>query len=169
MTKSLLPDAFAHHVWATITLIDACLALSEEQLATNVPGTYGSIVDTMRHTVAADASYLALLTGGAVPEVDDEKSDLAELRAAMERHRPVWASLVAGTLDPDETVTRYRDDGSQSHAPLGIRVAQALQHGNDHRSQICTAITTLGVEPPEIDVWAFAKEDGRLSEAPAPS
>ena len=39
---------------------------------------------------------------------------------------------------------------------MGIRLAQALHHGTDHRSQICTALTTLGVEPPEIDVWAFA-------------
>ena len=169
MTNSPLRDAFGHHVWATIRLIDACLALTAEQLETSVPGTYGSILDTMRHTVSGDASYLALLTNGAVPEVDEENSDLPELRAAMERHEPVWASFVAGTLDPDEVVIRHRDDGSESHAPLGIRVAQALQHGNDHRSQVCTAITTLGIEPPEIDVWAFARERGRLSEVPAAS
>ncbi len=44
--------------------------------------------------------------------------------------------------------------GSESHAPLGIRLAQVLDHGT-HRSQICTALTTLGVEPPDIDVWDF--------------
>jgi uncharacterized damage-inducible protein DinB len=43
------------------------------------------------------------------------------------------------------------DDGSGSHAPIGIRLAQVVQHGTDHRSQICTALTTLGVEPPEIN------------------
>jgi hypothetical protein len=44
---------------------------------------------------------------------------------------------------------------------MGIRFAQALHHGTDHRSQICTALTMLGVEPPIIDVWAFEKEAGR--------
>ena len=55
MTRPILADAFDHHVWATLQLIDACLALSDEQLATTVPGTYGSILDTMRHLVGADA------------------------------------------------------------------------------------------------------------------
>ena len=63
---------------------------------------------------------------------------------------------------------RHRDDGSESGAPLGVRTAQALHHGTDHRSQVCTALTALGIEPPEIDVWAFAAEQGRLDEVPAP-
>ena len=48
-------DAFAHHVWATLTLMDVCLALGPGQLETAVPGTYGSILDTMRHTVGTGA------------------------------------------------------------------------------------------------------------------
>lgn len=59
---------------------------------------------------------------------------------------------------------RYRDDGSESGAPLGVRLAQALHHGTDHRSQICTMLTVLGVTPPEIDVWDYAWSDGRLTE-----
>ena len=30
MTRSLLADAFGHHVWATLQLLDACLPLTEE-------------------------------------------------------------------------------------------------------------------------------------------
>ena len=62
MNRSLLEDAFAHHVWATLRLIDTCLALSPEQLETSVPGTYGSILETMRHLVGGDSSYLSVLT-----------------------------------------------------------------------------------------------------------
>lgn len=51
MAASLLEDAFAHHVWTTLRLFDSCLALSPEQLETAVSGTYGSILDTMRHTM----------------------------------------------------------------------------------------------------------------------
>ena len=46
MNDSLLPDAFGHHVWASLRLLDACLPLTPEQLSTPVPGTYGSILDT---------------------------------------------------------------------------------------------------------------------------
>jgi uncharacterized damage-inducible protein DinB len=71
---------------------------------------------------------------------------------------------VTRDIDPDVMLTRHRDDGSESEAPLGIRLAQVIHHGTDHRSQICTALTNLGVEPPEIDVWDYAWSQGRLRE-----
>ncbi len=167
MSRSLLADAFAHHVWATDKLLEACEALDIEQLASAVPGTYGSIIETLRHTVGADASYLALLSGGRVADIDEYTMGIAGLRAAMRALGPVWQELLAGDLDPDRDVLRRRDDGSTSSAPLGVRLAQAIHHGTDHRSQVCTALTDLGIEPPEIDVWAWAQSQGRLSETPA--
>jgi uncharacterized damage-inducible protein DinB len=168
MSRPPLDDAFGHHVWATGQLIDACLALQPAQLDTSVPGTYGSIIETMRHLVAADCGYLFALTGGDHVEIDEAGMDLAELRTEMERNGPAWSALVAREIDPDADVVR-RDDGTASHAPLGIRLAQVLHHGTDHRSQICTALTTLGVEPPPINVWNYAELDGRLTVTPAAS
>ena len=161
MSKSPLTDAFAHNAWATLQLLDACMGLTDEQLATTVPGTYGSIVDTLRHVVGADAGYLFVLTGGRVPMIDEDDKSLDDLRAISAEHAAEWPRLLAEDRDPDEVVTRHRDDGSASHAPLGVRLAQVVHHGTDHRSQVCTALTTLGIEPPEIDVWAFGRRDGR--------
>ncbi len=162
-----MQDAFGHHVWATLRLIDACLELRPEQLATTVPGTYGSILETMRHLVGADSRYLFVLTGEVTPIIDEDRMDLLELRAAMEANGAAWLGLVAQDLDPEAVLVRHRDDGSETHAAVGIRLTQALHHGTDHRSQICTALTSLGDEPPEIDAWAFAQQDGRLIEVPA--
>ena len=162
--RSILADAFAHHSWATLRLIDACTVLSSAQLTSPVPGTYGPIVDTLRHIVGADRSYLALLSGDRVTRVDESDLDLGAMRAVIEENEPLWQTLVAGELDTDEVIVRHRDDGSESHAPLGIRLAQVVHHGTDHRSQICTAMTNLGVEPPSIDVWDFADARGRLRE-----
>lgn len=164
MTRSLLEDAFSHHSWATLQLLDACEALTPEQRATTVPGTYGSILETLRHLVGSDAGYLWTLTHGEVAMIDEESMDVAGLRAEMEAHGAAWTRLLARDPDPDEVVVRHREDGSESHAPIGIRLAQALHHGTDHRSQICTALTTLGIEPPAIDVWDFAASQGRLRE-----
>lgn len=72
----MLRDAFEHHAWATLRLFDACGSLDAERLATSVPGTYGSILDTFRHIVGADASYLFTLTGGAVARIDEERMAL---------------------------------------------------------------------------------------------
>jgi len=165
-----LADAFAHHVWATLRVIDACLALSPEQLGTAVPGTYGSIIDTMRHLVGADSWYLFRTSGErTTPLEDEDHMDLPALRSAMEGYGAAWASVLAHDPDPDAMIVTRRDDGSETHAPMGIRLAQALHHGTDHRSQICTALTTLGVEPPAIDVWDFGGQDGRVIEVPPTS
>lgn len=164
MSKSVLADAFAHHCWATLRVIDACRPLSAEQLAASVEGTYGPILDTMRHLVSADRSYLRVVTDGVADEVDEGALDLAAMQVVIEVDAKEWQAFLARDLDPDRVVVRHRDDGSESHAPLGIRLAQAIHHGTDHRSQVCTALTNLGIEPPAIDVWDFAWEDGRLSE-----
>jgi uncharacterized damage-inducible protein DinB len=166
VARSNLDDAFGHHVWATLKVIDSCAALSPEQLATPVPGTYGSILDTVRHTVGADAWYLFVISGGRVPNIDEDTMDLDELRVEMERHRDAWVSVLAEGPDPDADVVSRRADGTKGHAPAAIRLAQALHHGTDHRSQICTGLTALGHEPPDIDVWAFGDIDGRVFDEP---
>jgi uncharacterized damage-inducible protein DinB len=165
MTNSILADAFGHHTWATLTLLDACARLTDEQLATTVPGTFGSIIGTLRHTVAADTGYLELLAPGEVADIDEEDAlTIGELRATMAACGEAWERLAAGELDGTRMVTRHRDDGSDSTAPLSIRIVQVIHHGTDHRSQVCTALSTLGIEPPEIDVWAYAWKDDRLTE-----
>jgi uncharacterized damage-inducible protein DinB len=169
MGKSMLEDAFGHHVWATLRLIDACLVLSPEQLETAVPGTYGSILATMRHLVGADCWYLFTLSGGRIPDIEDDGMGLPELRTAMERNSPAWTQILGDNPNPDTVFVGHSNDGFETHAPVGIRVAQVLHHGTDHRSQICTALTTLGLEPPAIDVWDFGMQNGRVTEVPPTS
>ena len=167
MSRPILSDAFAHHVWATDKILETCERLGVDQLGTPVPGTYGSIIETLRHTIGADASYLSLLSDGKVADIDEYQMDIPALRAAMRELGPVWQWLVAQDLDPDRQFVRHREDGSTSTAPLGVRLAQVIHHGTDHRSQVCTALPNLGIEPPEIDVWAWANTLDMLGETPA--
>ena len=102
MTRSVLADAFDHHVWATLVVLDQLAPLTDEQLATNVPGTYGTILDTARHLVGADRWYLFTLTNGAVDEIEESTMDVAALRAAMEPDAGHWQALLATNPDPDE-------------------------------------------------------------------
>jgi uncharacterized damage-inducible protein DinB len=166
MTQSLLADAFGHHVWATLKLLDSLADLSLEQLHSSVDGTYGSILETAQHLVGADCSYLFVIGGGSRPRIDEEAMDVAALRAEMETNGPAWVEILDEEIDPEEQLLRIRDDGSTLLAPKGIRLAQALHHGTDHRSQICTALTQLGIEPPAIDVWDYGFDGHRLVETP---
>ena len=170
MTTSLLTDAFAHHVWATERLIDACAVLAPEQLATPARGTYGSIIATLRHLVASDGWYLSFYDGTRAARIDEEgDAGLDELRAAMTTNGALWSELLAGDPDPDADVVEVGETGWEFHAPTGIRLAQVVHHGTDHRSQVCTALTSLGVLPPGIDVWDFAEASGRSHSVPEPA
>jgi uncharacterized damage-inducible protein DinB len=165
MSRSLIADAFAHHVWATLRLIDACLALSPEQLGTAVPGTYGSILETIRHVIGSDAFDLFVASGERTPMIDADRMGLPELRAAMESNGVGWSRLLEEDLDPDAVLREVDpDDGYQRDAPTGMRLIGTLHHGTDHRSQICTALTALDVKPPAISVFDFGLQDGRVTE-----
>jgi uncharacterized damage-inducible protein DinB len=164
MSRSLLADSVGHHVWATLQILDACAGLTADELATSVPGAYGSILDTLRHLVGADRSYLFVISGGSLSEIEEDGLDVGQLRAATEPTGQAWTEFLATEPDPEMIVTRHRDDGTRSHAPMGVRLAQVVHHGTDHRSQICTLLTALGRTPPEIDVWDWAATEGRISE-----
>ena len=157
---TLLDDAMAHHIWATEQIIDVCAELTEEQLTTPAPGTYGPIIETLRHLVSTDAWYLTFF--GYQPQRlgPDERPDLAELRRVIGENGRDWAEILAGNPD-SEANTVEEGDGWRFHAPIGFRLATTIQHGTDHRSQICTALTSLGIEPPEIDLWGWGEATGR--------
>jgi uncharacterized damage-inducible protein DinB len=162
-----MDDAFGHHTWATLQVIDACIALTPEQLETTVPGTYGSILATMRHIVGGDSWYLFDMTDQPAYRIEEKHMDLKALRAAIEATGAGWQKLLATNVDPDLVIREVdEDDGYERDAPMGIRLAQALLHGAEHRSQICTAITTIGIEPPPIDVWDFGDATGRITDVP---
>lgn len=168
VTKSLLGDAFAHHAWATERLLDACAGLSREQLFTEAIGTYGPIIATLNHLVQSDAWYLFVLTDGRFPQIPEEsKLGLDELRAAATACATAWTEYLAADIDPEADNVR-RGDGWEYHVPLGVRLAQVVHHGTDHRSQVCTALTSLGITPPEIDLWAYADATGRSREVGTP-
>lgn len=157
---TLLDDAVAHHVWATETLIDACAELMPDQLSTPAAGTYGSILETFRHLVSSDCWYLTFFGDTPMRIEEESAAGLNELRSAITANGAEWRALLAEDPDPERDIVE-KGDGWNFHSPLGFRLAQVLEHGTDHRSQICTALTSLGIEPPRIDLWAYGEATGR--------
>ena len=160
MTASLLDDAMSHHIWATESLIDICAELPAEALSVPTPGAYGSILDTLRHLVRSDCFFLTFFREGPPRLEDDGDPDLAELRSVIAANGRDWMAVLGRGLDGDDE-TIERGDGWTFHAPTGLRLAQVVHHGTDHRSQVFTALSGLGVEPPEMDLWAYGEATGR--------
>jgi uncharacterized damage-inducible protein DinB len=160
VTATLLDDAMAHHVWATERVLDACADLSLDQLRAPVPGTYGSILQTLAHLVSSDGWYLTFFRVGTNAIDEDGEVTFDELLAANRANGEAWLEVLAAGPDSERDMVE-EGDGWDFHSPLGFRLAQVIHHGTDHRSQICTAMTGFGIEPPVIDLWAFGEATGR--------
>jgi uncharacterized damage-inducible protein DinB len=149
-------ELFRYHAWATVTLIDHCARLPPEQLRRAVPGTHGSILATLVHLVAADGRLLRLMTGEQDPSPLREGMEppLAELRGRFAAQAPRWEDLAGRAGELDVTLPARRGNPPVPHAE-NLVLLQAIHHGNDHRTQVCTTLGALGLAVPEIDGWAY--------------
>ncbi|MFL5799003.1 MAG: DinB family protein [Actinomycetota bacterium] len=167
---SPLADPLRHNSWATRELLAFCSRLDPGQLAASAEGTYGSIIATLQHLIGAEARYLRRLSGGepSWPSDPEDTEDLAELARMSGDEARSWESLLAEEFDPERLVTwTSAVSGARTEARAGILIAQTLNHGNEHRAQVFTVITSgLGLEPPDLDGWSYAMATGRFTEDP---
>jgi uncharacterized damage-inducible protein DinB len=162
--ESSIVEMFRHNRWANLRLFDACLNLSDEQLAASVAGTYGALRDTLLHIVRAEALYLCLLSGlpraqAARPGPDASITELRERAATLGEE----LAQVAGRVGPNDTFAD-RDESEIYQLPGPWLLVQAINHANEHRAQIATILTQLGIEPPDMSGWAYMEAMGLESE-----
>jgi uncharacterized damage-inducible protein DinB len=161
--ETALVTMFRHNRWANLALFDACAALDEAQLAATAIGTYGTIYDTLHHLVRAEQGYLYMLTGDSpVARMRREnKPDLATLR---ENARLFDEGLiaVAAAVTPSAMAHSVEDDG-QWALPAGVVLTQVINHATEHRAHIMTILTQIGIQPPELDGWAFGDRYGTFT------
>jgi uncharacterized damage-inducible protein DinB len=163
----LLLEAFRHNAWATRRLLSFCRDLTADQLDATATGTFGSIVATFNHVIYADANYLPrpkMTRPAWASDEDNVVSDLAELERRVDETAGLWEKYLANPLDARQLLSL--DQGAYE-AESFVPIAQALHHGNVHREQICSILTALGIEPPDLQVWAYAEATGHAREVPA--
>jgi uncharacterized damage-inducible protein DinB len=154
-----LLEAFQHHAWATDGLIRHLCRLPEKALTATAPGVYGEVLATLSHMLAADGRYLGYLEGNPPPPRPgpDATRPLGELAEQLRDQAVRWRVLLARIGELDVTLPARGDRPELPHA-TNLLVVQALHHGNDHRTQICTVLTTNGYEAPDLDVWTYWME-----------
>jgi len=157
----LLIEAFRYNKWANLHLLEVCSGLSDEQLQLTAPGTYGTIAATLMHLLAAEQRYLRRLAGSK-PELSerDPEPSVAALREHATRSGDALID-VAGRLEPDATIEEERD-GRTMKLHLGVVLVQAMHHGNDHRTHICTILGAHGIPYGDMDVWAYGEATGGI-------
>ena len=157
--NEILHEAFRHSAWATKTLIAACRDFSIEQLKRPACG-FGSILATLNHIVLSDAGYAAILTGVRPTWATDgnETNDLDQLEGRAEETGRIWEHLLGEPVHAERLLIL---DAGEYECYAAVVVAQALHHANAHREQVRAGLADLGVQPPDLQPWAYAVETGR--------
>jgi uncharacterized damage-inducible protein DinB len=160
MTDHPFVKLYEHNNWANLQIIRACAALSDEQLdAVPDSATMGTIRETLTHFVRSQQGYLSLLT---LPVEQRKRVTPAfdELEASARRSGEALVALAREMVSDPPSERLVTSDGYYSD-PWVVMV-QVINHATEHREQIKSMLSALGLAPPDIDGWDYGEVTGGL-------
>ena len=116
----------------------------------------------MHHLLSAEAAYWCFFSGH-MPDwyqPEDQPATLTQLAAWERDIAACWDALALDDIDGEQIYERTRRDGSVTRMKGGPIVAQTIHHGNVHREQVSHVLTTLGIEAPDLSLYAYERETG---------
>jgi uncharacterized damage-inducible protein DinB len=162
MTANVLSRLFEHNNWANTLVMEACSKLTDAQLdAQPQSATKGTIRETLSHFVRAQQNYLRHITRIEPPFTWETPPALEQMRESLTRSGQGFleiASDESGRLPKSRVQIR---DGSQVE-PWVVMV-QAINHATEHREQINSMLTALGLNPLDMDGWSYAEATNAIA------
>jgi uncharacterized damage-inducible protein DinB len=161
MTENILVKLFEHNNWANLQIIQACASLSDKQLdAEPETITKGSIRLTLQHLTEAQQSYWTQLAGVERRFNWQAPPDFAELQQAASI---TGEGLLALARDVSSKLQATFEKDGYAIEPWVVMV-QAINHATEHREQIKSMLSALGVTPPRIDGWQYGRVANALTQ-----
>ncbi len=156
MAVNILEKFFEHNSWANLQIVQACSGLSDAQLdAEPSSATRGTIRQTLLHLVKSEYSYLADLTGMKSPYDDPTPLSFAEMQEIFSEAAKGFLALARTPTDKRLSAPVHTEDGYIIEP--WVLLLQAINHATEHREQIKSMLTGLGVKPPRLDAWVYAR------------
>ena len=81
---------------------------------------------------------------------------LAELRDGARTSGEALVGLAAAAQSGATVTTTWR--GEAFTLPAWLLLAQAINHGMEHRAQVSAILTQQGIESPSMDVWTYHED-----------
>ncbi|MEZ4592355.1 MAG: DinB family protein [Chloroflexota bacterium] len=158
---NILARLVEHNNWANLLIIDACESLNEEQLNFQPKSAVrGTIRETLRHFVLSQEDYVSMLDTATHPPERDHNLTLPELRKiAITSGQDLLSLVQNSSLDLLQTQVQVSDGYK---VEPWVFIVQLINHATEHREQIKSVLTALGVEPPRIDGWAYGQQQNAL-------
>lgn len=161
MTINVLEKLFEHNNWANLRTIQICATLSDEQLDVEPQSaTKGTIRLTLWHLVSAQQGYLALLTGTERLFTWQSAPPFAELEQAATISGERLLALAKA--DPAKSLTSQLQTRDGYWVEPWVVMVQVINHATEHREQINSMLSALGVTPPDLDGWNYGEATNAL-------
>lgn len=152
-----LAESFRFNRWANLVLLDACQALSDEQMDAPSPVAHGTIRRCLQHLAGGEQTFVLRTSGR---QNEGELSPLSpwpgwdELRAILTTAGGQLIAVAEAMTEDVDVVLPYF--GREPVFPKSFFLAHALGHSAEHRTQVSVAMSLLGVDAPDLDGWAYA-------------
>lgn len=162
MTPQEFRTLYEFDAWANARTLNACAALTQEQLTRNLGNSFGSVRDTLVHILGAQMVWIERLSGGAPAGLPGPEGfpDIGAVRAKWAEIEPRLHAYVNGLTPADiDRVLEYRNlKGVAFRDQIGHILQHLANHGSYHRGQVTTLLRQLGATPVNTDMIGFYRE-----------
>jgi uncharacterized damage-inducible protein DinB len=172
MNHPFLDTLFAYDRWATRTILEACVALTQEEFERALHIGPGSLERTLTHLVSAQFFFVDRLDRR-VPrprlEKDGRAKTAAELLELFTQADREFNAAIARTIDTHAltdilnwTATDEGPIDPENQVPYALALAQMIDHGIQHRTQAADMLQLLGKGLPQ-ELSPFVWDETRHS------
>jgi len=154
MTAEEIRLHISYSGWASRKLLDAALALSEEEQRRDFGVSHKSLLGTLEHIFFGDRIWFSRVVD---PKVLESNETLAIAWPQIQKRWEDWAAALT-----DEEIARdvdYKDlKGNQHRTPVWQIALHVVNHATLHRGQAMSLLRQLGVAPPPTDLIFYYRE-----------
>lgn len=162
-----LVTAARYNAWANARVYNALGRLDDAARKADRRAFFGSIHNTMNHSLLADLIYRERLEKKPTTytRLDEVLYDDFDALEAAHRQNDAWyiefcRSLPAEELEDVLSFTAVGlDEDSEFSLPLRLCLTNLFQHQIHHRGQVHHMISHAGAPPPPLDVIKFGRGD----------
>jgi uncharacterized damage-inducible protein DinB len=154
MTAEELRIHISYSGWASRKVLDAALALPEEQQHRDVGVSYKSLIGTLEHIFFGDRIWFSRTVDPSIMQSDQAIS------IGWPNLQKRWEKWAAQLSDQDLVrVVDYQDMKGNPHStPVWQIVLHVVNHATLHRGQAVSLLRQLGVVPPATDLIYYYRE-----------